>query len=147
MHVKIFHNTIRSFCTNIELFIFSSYQNLNTARIYVYEFPEHIFRSPGAFIKQHHHSAGSSVNTVIYKQVICLDVRLSDLWKMSWAIWPWIQDLDVSNLFVKTIDKAFLREFYVILVRYFKANLKANGFAYSRQNSTPAIPAHRDLDI
>ena len=43
MHVKIFHNTIQSFCTNIELFIFSSYQNLNTARIYEYEFPEHIF--------------------------------------------------------------------------------------------------------
>ena len=41
-----------------------------------------LFRSPGAFIKQHQHSnnyAGSSVNTVIYKQVICLDVRLSDL--------------------------------------------------------------------
>ena len=65
------------------------------------------FRSPGAFIKQHQHSAGSSVNTVIYKQVICLDVRLSDLWIMSWAIWPWIQDLDVSNLFVKTLDKTF----------------------------------------
>ena len=42
MNVKIFHNTIQSFCTNTELFIFSSYQNLNTARIYEYEFPEHI---------------------------------------------------------------------------------------------------------
>ena len=69
MHVKIFHNTIPSFCTNTELFLFSSYQNLNTARIYEYEFPEHFFRSPGAFIKQHQHSnnyAGSRVNTVIY---------------------------------------------------------------------------------
>ena len=44
---------------------------------------------------------------LIYKQVIGLDVRLSDLWIMSWAIWPWIQDLDVSNLFVKTLDKTF----------------------------------------
>ena len=68
------------------------------------------FRSPEAFIKQHQHSnnyAGSRVNTVIYKQVICLDVRVSHLWIMSWAIWPWIQDLDISNLFVKTLNETF----------------------------------------